>query len=91
MDVLAGQIWKLKVPEWAKTFGQGEPPTAMKLQYGERIIELPFGTEFKASDSCDYNNDPPICSLGATPPLLRSEFIDKNINQFELVQDVEPV
>ena len=89
VEVVAGQIWKLKVPQWAKTFGQGEPPASMKMQFGERVIELEFGKEFKASGSCDYNNDPPICSLNQTPPLLRTEFIEKNIDQFELIEEAE--
>jgi hypothetical protein len=90
IEVIAGQIWKLKEPEWAITYGQGEPPTAMKLQYGERKIELNFGEEFKASYSCDSNNEPPVLSTSSSPKLLRVEFIEENIDQFELVEDVEP-
>lgn len=88
--VEAGQIWKLKIPQWTKTYGQGEPPQCLKLQYAERTIELTFGQEFKSSDSCDYNNEPPVVSLSNTPyPLLRCEFIEENIEQFELIEDVE--
>lgn len=85
----AGQIWKLKEPEWTTTFGQGLPPTSMALQFGDRVIELAFGTEFQSSDSCDYNNDPPVVNLNNNPPLLRTEFIDEHIDQFELIQDIE--
>lgn len=91
IEVIAGQIWKLKEPVWATTYGQGDPPTAMKLQYGDRKIELKFGEEFKASDSCDYNNDPPIISTSSSPKLLRVEFIEEHIDQFELIEDVAPV
>lgn len=83
-DILAGSYYKLLEPAWAKTYGQGSPPKEMNISVPGKDYSMPWGTIFKASGSCDPDNC--IANLNASGyPLLRIEFIQAHLDQFEEV------
>ena len=52
--------YRLKKPAWAKTIGQGDPPTHYRgYENGELVCEIPFGGVVEASahttNMKDYN------------------------------------
>lgn len=86
MAVKAGNYYKLKVPEWTQTVGQGEPPKAMTVSINDKIYSIPFGQLYKASATCDTENK--IGNLDAKPyPLLHVDFITNNESQFEEINN----
>lgn len=60
MKVESMEQYRLKTPKWAKTVGQGDPPTSYKhFVDGELVAEIPFGGVVEASSQTtnmkDYN------------------------------------
>jgi hypothetical protein len=83
-EVIAGSFYTLKEPQWATTFGQGEPPAGMKISFPEKDYFLPWNTVFKASGTCDP--DYKIANMNASPyPLAHVDFIKSHAEQFEAV------
>lgn len=88
-EVVAGSFYELQEPEWAKTYGQGQPPEGMKISYPDKEYFLPWHTVFKASATCDP--DYKIANMAASPyPLIHTDFIKSHIEQFTAIVTGEP-
>lgn len=83
MTVEAMEYYRLLEPTWAKTIGQGDPPTCMVIVKDGRRYELPYGAEFRASDTCDPENG--VANLDSDPMKLRCHIIEEFSDQFEHV------
>ena len=72
---------KLKTPEWAVTYGQGNPPAGLKLN--GNLFE--WETVCKVSSHTDNDGNP-----DATPyPLIPTWFYNENEDQFETIETEE--
>jgi len=87
VELKAGDLVKLKTPDWPKTFGQGEPPKGMKINTGNKDKLLPWGQVFKCSNNCDP--DDKISNIDSdysgTYPLIRIDFVNEHKSQFEII------
>jgi len=81
MLIKPGKYYKLIIPQWNKTVGQGTPPTVMTITVRNSVYNLKYGDVYKASLSADNTNK--VGNLLASTPTLNIEFIQKHIEQFE--------
>lgn len=83
--VTAGDRYQLRVPAWAETYGQGEPPRGLTISRGGETRVIPWGALVKASATCDRPG-PGIANMDAEPPLVDCGVIEELGEQFELVE-----
>ncbi len=88
MTVTAGEKYKHVEPAWAKTIGQGPPPTCVTIRKTladgtEEVRKIPFGCVVKASANCDP--DAEIANMDAPTPLVRTQIVEGMTQQFEHV------
>lgn len=79
------EYYRLRTPTWSKRIGQGDPPDAMIIQQDEHTYRIPWGTEVRASDSCDPEGQ--VANLEHDPPLVRCRVIDRFPDQFEYIPE----
>ena len=85
-DSLAGTFVKLKKPEFAITFGQGEPPEGLSISTQHKDYFIYWNTVLKLSDTCDEKNK--IADVKQRPyPLLHTRFYEEYKNSFEIIDN----
>ena len=83
-DVKTGNYYKLLKPKFTTTFGQGDPPTGMKISTPDKEYFLKWNQVFKASTTVDAKNK--IADITKTGySKIHCDFVKQHLNQFQKI------
>lgn len=75
------EYYRLKEPDWAETYGQGDPPEALTIVRDDAEYRIPWGMEVRASTQADPTNK--VANLDHDPPLVRVSVLEEIADQLE--------
>lgn len=85
MTIESGKYYQLLTPEFPTIVGQGDMPTGLEIQKDGTKTILPFGQIFKTSTQVETAN----LDSGLDYPYISSKIVEKNIEQFQLIDGDE--